>query len=38
MNITTLPLPLLVLGEGLLWDEAGRRFLLVDIHGRAAKN
>jgi sugar lactone lactonase YvrE len=30
-----LPLPLLELGEGPLWDEAAARFLVVDIHGRA---
>ncbi len=35
MNTVTLPLPLLELGEGPLWDESGGRFLLVDIHGRA---
>ena len=29
------PLPLLELGEGPLWDEDAARFLLVDIHGRA---
>ncbi|MBN8507229.1 MAG: SMP-30/gluconolactonase/LRE family protein [Burkholderiales bacterium] len=29
------PLPLLELGEGPLWDEDAQRFLVVDIHGRA---
>lgn len=35
MQAVVLPLPPLELGEGPLWDEAGQRFLLVDIHGRA---
>jgi len=35
MQPVALPLPPLELGEGPLWDEAGQRFLLVDIHGRA---
>jgi sugar lactone lactonase YvrE len=30
-----LPLPLLELGEGPLWDDDAARFLVVDIHGRA---
>ena len=30
-----LPIPPLTLGEGPLWDAAGERFLVVDIHGRA---
>jgi xylono-1,5-lactonase len=30
-----LPIPLLELGEGPLWDEAGQRFLVVDVEGRA---
>lgn len=30
-----LPIPPLTLGEGPLWDAAGARFLVVDIHGRA---
>lgn len=35
MNPVALPIPPLELGEGPLWDEAGQRFLLVDIHGCA---
>jgi D-xylonolactonase len=35
MSPVALPLLPLELGEGPLWDEAGQRFLLVDIHGRA---
>ena len=30
-----LPIPLLELGEGPLWDAPGQRFLVVDIHGCA---
>ncbi len=33
--MTVLPIPPLELGEGPLWDVAGQRFLVVDIHGRA---
>ena len=29
------PIPLLTLGEGPLWDEAKQRFLVVDVHGCA---
>lgn len=35
VDFQVLPIPLLELGEGPLWDEAGKRFLVVDIHGRA---
>jgi sugar lactone lactonase YvrE len=33
--VERLPIPPLELGEGPLWDEAGQRFFVVDIHGRA---
>ena len=35
LRFEVLPIPLLELGEGPLWDEATQRFLVVDIHGRA---
>lgn len=34
-SFEVLPLPLLELGEGPLWDEARQRFLVMDVQGRA---
>ena len=30
-----LPIPLLELGEGPLWEDARQRFLVMDVNGRA---
>jgi len=35
ISFEVLPVPLLELGEGPLWDEARQRFLVVDVDGRA---